>query len=482
MRSWSRFVVGAGLTLLMVVASSAPGFAAAYPKPMRQQWWFSTWDVQNKVWPITQGQGVTVAVVDTGVEAAMPELKGAVLPGAKFMVPQADFRDGHWVKYPAQQVGDGRQEDGPAHSHGTIMSELIAGQGRGTGYLGVAPRAKILPISLAEHDTLTGTQGIITAIRFAADHGAKVINLSLDGNSVLGCSPDLQQAISYAIKRDVVLVAAAGNSGDEANEPEQPAICAGVLAVGAVDYRFNPWVKTQRQPYVAAAAPGVYMISVRIDRQIGFGSGTSDASALTSAAVALVRSKFPNMPAREVVQRIIASARDVGPAGKDPQSGYGLIRPSHALTDNVPKNAPNPVFDAYDGWVAKSTDTGSTWTGMPMLIGGGAVAALIILGLVLLINLRGSRRRRASAGMPQPAGAAFGGPYPPPVPPQGGPGGAWAQPVPPPGPFGGQPPGPAPGQPPGPAPGNADQGWAGGGPPGGSPPWGTPPKPPPPAR
>ncbi len=129
MRRLTRAAIGATLALLMVAAVATPGLAAV-PGPRREQWWFTAWAVQNKVWPITQGHGVTVAVIDTGVEARIPDLAGVVLPGTNL--------DGG---------GDGRTDvdtDTPP-GHGTGMAGLIASQGRGTGFVGVAPKAKILP-------------------------------------------------------------------------------------------------------------------------------------------------------------------------------------------------------------------------------------------------------------------------------------------------------------------------------------------------
>jgi subtilisin family serine protease len=223
------------MALLMIMSASTPGFAATYPKPLPQQWWFSTWDIQDKVWPVTQGQGVTVAVLDIGVEAGLPDLAGAVIPGT-------DAQNGG---------GDGRtdRDDAPVAGQEPVWRSLIAAQGTGTGFVGVAPRARILPVIAQSGEAYT------KGIRFAVDHGAKVINLSQGIPWI--CPEYLQQAVSYAIERDVVVLAGAGNTGDSPNASMYPVNCIGVLAVGAVDYKLNPWVKTQRQPYVTVAAPGL---------------------------------------------------------------------------------------------------------------------------------------------------------------------------------------------------------------------------------
>jgi type VII secretion-associated serine protease mycosin len=389
--------------LFMVVALSSPGMAAAFPKPLPTEWWFTSWGIEDRVWPITQGQGVTVAVLDTGVEASIPDMSPVVLPGT-------DETGGS---------GDGRTDldTSAVPGHGTGMASLIASQGTHTGFVGVAPRARILPV------VIQGLVGAAAGIRYAVDHGAKVINISQAAPSA--CPDDVQKAVGYALQHDVVVVAGAGNDGDASNPSVYPANCAGVLAVGAVDSRTVPWSKTQRQPYVTVAAPGVAMVHFAKDGEVHtVDGGTSPATALVSGAAALVRSKFPKMPAREVVQRLIASARDSGPKGKDELTGYGIIRPVHALLDNVPKSAPNPVFDGYDKWAAAnggSNATGShgtsaasdgpNWGRIATLVIGLIVVVAIIVGA--MVFLRRGRRPQAPGGQPygQQGTPPYGGPY-----------------------------------------------------------------------
>jgi type VII secretion-associated serine protease mycosin len=410
---WNRAVVGASLALLMVGASATPGMAAAYPKPLPQQWWFTAWDIQNKVWPLSQGNGVTVAVLDTGVEASIPDLAGVVLPGI-------DAGNGG---------SDGRTDldDAAVPGHGTGMASLIAAQARRTGFLGVAPQVKILPVITKTRSTTA------PGIRYAVDHGAKVINISQA--SPMPCQPDVQEAVGYALQHDVLVVAGAGNSGDTSNESMTPANCAGVLAVGAVNGQMVPWSKSERQPYVTVAAPGVGVSSVLKDGQLHTSNGgTSGATALTSGAAALVRAKYPTMSAREVVQRLIASTRDAGPKGKDDQTGYGVVRPYHALADNVPKSAPNPVFDAYDKWAAANggagasnssgksvTDDGPNWGRIAMLVVGLIIVIAIIVATIVTLLRRGRSQPAAGPSYPPQGPPSFGGqPYGPAQPPAPG--------------------------------------------------------------
>jgi subtilisin family serine protease len=261
------------------------------------------------------------------------------------------------------------------------MAELIAGRGEvaalvdpsnfpaGTGLAGagVAPQAKILPIDLSGGRGLMGNggfdYGLAAGIRYAVDHGAKVISMSLGENRAGGCPALHQNAIAYAVEHDVVVVVAAGNQGDVGNPSDEPANCAGVLAVGAVDEKGSspPW--TQRQPYVAVAAPGVDVPSINPGHLTYDGHpeaeltrGTSDSTALVAGVVALMRSKYPSMPAREVVQRITDTAdRQPGQQAPSTAAGSGIVdvyRSMDVQDYPVPARAPNPVYAAFDRWLA----------------------------------------------------------------------------------------------------------------------------------
>ncbi|MCP2337496.1 S8 family serine peptidase [Actinomadura rupiterrae] len=343
-RPWRR-LTAAVLAGTAAINSPVPaGAAALSPRP--DEWWFRTWSIQDKIWPTTRGAGVTIAVLDYGVNAKLPELSGAVVPGVDLI----------------DQSTDGRVDlDSESPGHGTAMTVQMVGRGGGaTGYVGIAPESKVLPIRVPV-STLDGDV-LAKAITTAVDRGAKVINMSFGQTSStflpVHCSPQLAPAIGYALEHDAVLVASAGNDGNADNAPEQPASCPGVLAVGGVTKNLTPWKKTQRQNYVTLAAPGADTTLVDKHGVPHSGAGTSSASALTSAAVALIRAANPTMPARTVVQRLFATARPVGGPGWNDRTGFGWLDLAAAIDPRhhpVSASSPNPLYDAYAHWQGSAT-------------------------------------------------------------------------------------------------------------------------------
>jgi hypothetical protein len=363
------------------------------------EWWFTTWKIPE-VWATgARGQGMTVAVDDSGVQASFPELRGVVLPGN-------DFRGGDGRT-------DGDHSDGN-RGHGTAMAIDIAGQGGSMGLVGVAPAAKILPVVNGYGSSL------VQRIRWAIDHGAKVINIS-HGIASGSCSQGDRDAIRFALEHGAVVVAASGNEGLR-EVLDSPANCPGVLTVGAFDEHLVLWSQSNQGSSVAASAPGVNLPTITLDRHRMIADGTSDAAALTSGAVALVWSKFPNLTNRQVVARLLATTRDKGPSGRDDGYGYGLIRPYFAIATNVPEDAPNSIFDAAYAAASPSASAGGGQTassrpglsssasgssgGAWLLLGGGIVLVLVVGGIVSLVLMRSSRRRPSGTPGPLPGGTA----------------------------------------------------------------------------
>ncbi len=309
------------------------------------EWWLGAWQVRQKVWPLSQGAGVTVAEVESGVQASLPDLRGVVLPGVDLT---GTSRDGDTDI----QVG----EDG----HGTAMAVMIAGQGTGTGAgarpVGIAPRARILPVTVGG----SGPRSVAIAaagIRYAATHGAQVIDMpfGIGQSSPARCDPVLQAAVADALGHDVVLIASSGNTSLFAG-PDEPASCAGVLAVGGTEPDGTLWPGSTREPYVAVAAPADHMVYVGRDgRSTASGAGTSFAAALTAGAAALIRSRYPHMPWYEVDQRLIGTATPAGHPVPDEGYGYGIVNPARAVNASaypVRASAPDPVLARYRAWLA----------------------------------------------------------------------------------------------------------------------------------
>lgn len=283
--------------LTLVVLLALPVLTA--PADAAGPYWADQLDLP-RAWALSEGAGVRVGLIDTGV-AAEADLDGAVLPGA-------DFPD---LGAPA----------GDAIGHGTTMALLIAGRGT-AGTRGVAPKAEILPARLTG-----GPADAVAAVRWAVDQGAKVLNLSL---GTTGRTTEYDEAVNYARDHDVVVVAAAGNAGED-REVTSPADRPGVLAVSAVDRtgKFRDDVSVSG-PEVSFAAPGVDIPTSRHGEKAPT-SGTSQAAAIVSGVVALVRSRYPDLTAAQVADQLARTAKDLGPPGRDSEYGYGLVDPVAAL-------------------------------------------------------------------------------------------------------------------------------------------------------
>ncbi|WP_420870188.1 type VII secretion-associated serine protease mycosin [Micromonospora globbae] len=335
----------------------------------------------NEAHSISEGDGVIVAVPDTGVDLH-PDLRNNVLPGA-------DMVEGG--------SGDGRRD---RDSHGTSMAGLIAAHGRtnGRGALGVAPRAKILPIFDSPHNGTGSPDALASSIDFAISHGADVISIS----AVAGASPRLQRALSHARDADVVVVAAAGNRPEDTSV-RYPAAEEGVIAVGGIDRQGRRASVSVTGPLLDVAAPAVDIYSTSHDGKYSKGTGTSSATAIVAGAVALIRSKYPHLPAREVVHRLTATAVDKGPPGRDDEYGYGVIDIVAALTADVPPlgfesaTASAPAGDGPSAPAAAPGDEAASDR-------AATVRGLVTLGVIVAAGVTWTivvRRRRRDAPPPR---------------------------------------------------------------------------------
>ncbi|MBX7558096.1 S8 family serine peptidase, partial [Streptomyces sp. tea 10] len=195
--------------------------------------------------------------------------------------------------------------------------------------IGVAPEAEILPVSLwvgSEHPGARDIdEQIPDAVRWAVDHGADVINMSL-GSNATGWPPAWDSAFAYAEEKGVLVVAAAGNRGSGLNQVGAPATIPGVLSVGGVDRsRTASWDSSSQGISIAVAGPSEEMVGAIPGDGYARWSGTSATVPLVAGTAALIKQKHPDLTAAGIAQRIVDTAHDAGAQGKDPLYGYGIL-------------------------------------------------------------------------------------------------------------------------------------------------------------
>jgi type VII secretion-associated serine protease mycosin len=334
-----------------------------------EQWHLKTLDVAG-AWAYSLGAGVTVAVVDSGVDAHHVDLDGQVLPGLDLVDPQ----------------GDG---DTDLVGHGTTVAALIAGKDDDNGVIGIAPKAKILPVRVLDQENRYDDALVVAkGVRWAVDHGARVINLSLGGS---GNSAALAAALDYAFAKDVVVVACTGNaSASPSAGVWYPAREPGVIAVAGMERDGNVlWPGSITGKETVVTAPATQLVGARPSGYWRV-QGTSFAAPMVSGTAALIRSRWPTMPAGEVINRIIKTAKDRGVPGRDATYGYGLVDAAGAVTAQVPAVVDNPLDTTPDPGVAgfgsapsagqalsapDNTATGSVNARVPGANAGSVIAA-----------------------------------------------------------------------------------------------------------
>jgi type VII secretion-associated serine protease mycosin len=339
----------------------------------------------DRLAPIADGRGVTVAVIDSGVDTSHPQLAGAVARGRDFLDPG----------------GDGTLD---CVGHGTAVASIIAARPvNGVAFRGLAPAARILPVRVTEQQVIDGKKvgqkgtpaGLAAAVRWAVDQKVDVINLSVvmyDENNRA-----VEEAIAEAVANDVVVVAAVGNLHEKGNPRPYPAAYDAVLGVGAIGATGQREPYSQVGPYVDVTAPGGKVIAAAPIRGHTENDGTSYAAPFAAATAALVRQRFPDLSAAEVVARIVATA-DPAPGGRHSDAyGNGVVNPYRAITETISPGQPVPaaalqVRPADPVAQARRELRATAQRQALWLAGTAALAVATVLGLAVVLP-RGTRRR-----------------------------------------------------------------------------------------
>jgi subtilisin family serine protease len=410
--------VASGLAAVIAVCWPTPALAAAgYDVAgtiQAQEWWLGGLHV-TKAWQTTEGARITVALLGTGVDGGHPDLAGSVTTGPDF-------------------TGSGRTASGPFWGiDGTQVAGVIAGHGHGqggkAGILGIAPAAKILSIrvGLEFNDPLNSDPAIARrlpaaiaeGITYAADHGARVIDLPLDPGTAgltgqgdpaaAGGSRAEQAAVAYALRKNVVLVAPAGDDALGAGRVNYPAAYQGVIAVGAVGHDGQLASFSSRRSHVSLTAPGVALTAAIPPDGYARISSTSTSSGIVAGVAALILSRYPQLTVGQVTEALTRGTITASISGRAdaPGAGHGTVDAARSVdlaAAIIPAGQPTrpaetpvrPVKPERLSTAAAHRAGASTLAGSLVRYVVAGLCVLILLLVVLLLVVR-SRRERTRA-------------------------------------------------------------------------------------
>lgn len=361
----------AGLTGIALTAVLATPAAADSWRD--DQYWLEDYGFTS-AWDTSQGEDVTVGIIDTGVDDSHPDLTGQLAGG-----------------YDASGTGDsdGTTSMGPDPDHGTMVASLLAGHGHGDppddeededadddsddsddeaqddvapidqygtdGILGAAPQVELLSVSVLLDDTAEGVpsvdEQIANGVNWLVDQDVDVINISL-ASSEQDWPETWDEAFLHAEEQDVVVVVAAGNRASGSDVVGAPATIPGVLTVAGLDEDGTAsWDASTQGITIGVAAPADPLIGAVPGGDYTQWSGTSGAAPLVSGLAALIRAEHPKISAEQVIQRILATAEDSGHAGQGNLYGRGIIDADAALTADVDEVSENPMGSIAD-WIS----------------------------------------------------------------------------------------------------------------------------------
>jgi type VII secretion-associated serine protease mycosin len=347
----------------------------------------------DRLTPLTAGspRTVVVAVIDSGVDGDHPQLRGRLLDGKDFLGNRSD----------ALQDCKG---------HGTGVAGIIAaGPADGVGFRGLAPDARILPIRVTENtekdkqsvDPQAEIDKFAAAITYAVEQHVDIINLSL---TLKQDDTGVREAVARAVDDGIVVVAAAGNQGGEAdgNPTPYPAAYDGVLGVGAIGPTGQRADFSQHGEYVDVTAPGDQIVMTAAGGGHWQQGGTSFATPFVSATAALVMQRFPKLRGQGVIKRIVDTA-DPAPGGRHSDAyGYGVLNPYRALTETVvppgPGRAAAAPLPTEDPAVAALQNRREQARASSLRLAAIGAAGTLVVVLVVLVVPNGRRRRWSPAG------------------------------------------------------------------------------------
>lgn len=390
-------VPGSVLAVLCCAASLAvlPGTAAAADTIQVDQQWILTMMNLPAAWQETRGAGVTVAVIDSGVNPHVSDLAGSVVTGPDYTGVSTRPSNPDWGV------------------HGTWMASLIAGHGHdggNSGVIGVAPRSTILSIRVIPDRTDPHygrysreqepdiQNSLARGIDYAVGHGAKVISMSIGYSAPNGA---VKQALAGAYSRGVVVVASAGNSGapggtSDGTPPESfPADYPGVISVGAVKQSGAVAGFSSANLSVQVAAPGVNVPAQGRDGQYWFVSGTSPACALVAGVAALIKSRYPHLAPRLVISALTSTTTNRPAHGYNSQVGFGIVDADAALA-KAAKLAGDPPAPAGIAAAARYGGGPAAVAAPPVRPrGSGQLILFVLLALTSLILTAAAATRLA---------------------------------------------------------------------------------------